>query len=51
MTLGEKKWSALPMPFAMEVPDRMPEERYDGPDFRHTLNLNPLKRPSVEIEF
>jgi phenylpropionate dioxygenase-like ring-hydroxylating dioxygenase large terminal subunit len=33
MTIMEKKWSALSVPFAMEVPDRVPKERYYDPDF------------------
>jgi phenylpropionate dioxygenase-like ring-hydroxylating dioxygenase large terminal subunit len=30
--VGEK-WSALPVPYAIEVPDRAPKERYYDPDF------------------
>jgi phenylpropionate dioxygenase-like ring-hydroxylating dioxygenase large terminal subunit len=33
MTLMEKKWSALPVPFAIEQPDRVPKERYYDPEF------------------
>jgi nitrite reductase/ring-hydroxylating ferredoxin subunit len=33
MTLMQKKWSALPVPFAIEVLDRVPKERYYDPDF------------------
>jgi phenylpropionate dioxygenase-like ring-hydroxylating dioxygenase large terminal subunit len=33
MAIVEKKWSALPVPFAIEVPDRVPKERYYDPDF------------------
>ena len=29
----DRKWSALPVPYAMEVPDRVPKERYFDPDF------------------
>lgn len=33
MTIVEQKWSALPVPYAMEVTDRVPKERYYDPDF------------------
>jgi phenylpropionate dioxygenase-like ring-hydroxylating dioxygenase large terminal subunit len=33
MAMVEQKWSALPVPYAMEVPDRVPKERYFDPDF------------------
>jgi phenylpropionate dioxygenase-like ring-hydroxylating dioxygenase large terminal subunit len=33
MTIVEKKWSALPVPYAIEVTDRVPKERYYDPDF------------------
>ena len=33
MAIVEKKWSALPVPFAIETPDRVPKERYYDPDF------------------
>jgi phenylpropionate dioxygenase-like ring-hydroxylating dioxygenase large terminal subunit len=33
VAIVEKKWSALPVPFAMEYPDRVPKERYFDPDF------------------
>ena len=33
MAIVEQKWSALPVPFAMEVPDRVRSERYYDPDF------------------
>jgi phenylpropionate dioxygenase-like ring-hydroxylating dioxygenase large terminal subunit len=29
----DEKWSALPVPYAIEVPDRAPKERYCDPDF------------------
>ena len=29
----DQKWSALPVPYAIEVPDRAPKERYFDPDF------------------
>jgi len=29
----DAKWSALPVPYAMEFPDRVPKERYFDPDF------------------
>ena len=29
----DQKWSALPVPYAIEVPDRAPKERYYDPDF------------------
>ncbi len=33
MAIVEQKWSALPVPYAMEFPDRVPKERYFDPDF------------------
>ena len=33
MAIVEQKWSALPVPFAMECPDRVPKQRYYDPDF------------------
>ena len=33
MAIVDQKRSALPVPFAMEVPDRVPKERYFDPDF------------------
>ncbi len=33
MAIVDQKWSALPVPFAMEFPDRVPKERYFDPDF------------------
>ncbi|HLN15938.1 MAG TPA: aromatic ring-hydroxylating dioxygenase subunit alpha [Acidimicrobiales bacterium] len=33
MTIVEHKWSALPVPYAIEVLDRVPKERYYDPDF------------------
>ena len=33
MAIMDRKWSALPVPFAMEVPDRAPKERYYDADF------------------
>jgi phenylpropionate dioxygenase-like ring-hydroxylating dioxygenase large terminal subunit len=33
MAIVEQKWSALPVPFAIEMPDRVPKERYYDPDF------------------
>jgi len=33
MTIVEHKWSALPVPYAIEVPDRVRKERYYDPDF------------------
>ena len=33
MAIVDRKWSALSVPFAMEVPDRVPKERYFDPDF------------------
>ena len=29
----DRKWSALPVPYAMKVPDRAPKERYFDADF------------------
>ncbi len=33
MTVVEQKWAALPVLHAIEVPDRIPKERYVDPDF------------------
>lgn len=33
MTITEPKWAALPVPFAVEDPDRIPKERYYDPEF------------------
>jgi len=33
VAIVEQKWSALPVPFAVEVPDRIPKERYYDPAF------------------
>jgi phenylpropionate dioxygenase-like ring-hydroxylating dioxygenase large terminal subunit len=33
MAIVDRKWSALPVPYAMEYPDRAPKERYFDPDF------------------
>jgi phenylpropionate dioxygenase-like ring-hydroxylating dioxygenase large terminal subunit len=33
MAIVDRKWSALPVPYAMQVPDRVPKERYFDPDF------------------
>ncbi len=33
MAIVDRKWSALPVPFAMEFPDRARKERYFDPDF------------------
>ncbi len=33
MAIVDRKWSALPVPFAIEVPDRVPKERYYDPGF------------------
>src|SRR2546423_105893 len=33
MAIVEQKWSALPVPYAMEFRDRVPKERYFDPDF------------------
>ena len=33
MAIVDQKWSALPVPYAMQVPDRVPKERYFDPDF------------------
>ncbi len=33
MAVVEQKWSALPVPWAMELPDRVPKQRYFDPDF------------------
>ncbi len=61
MAIVDQKWSALPVPHAMEVPDRIPEERSFYPDFGlpyekllaalRSINLNPLERPIVDLGF
>jgi phenylpropionate dioxygenase-like ring-hydroxylating dioxygenase large terminal subunit len=33
VAIVDQKWSALPVPFAVELPDRAPKERYFDPDF------------------
>ena len=33
MTIMKQEWSALPLPHAMEVPDRVPTARNFDPDF------------------
>jgi phenylpropionate dioxygenase-like ring-hydroxylating dioxygenase large terminal subunit len=33
MAVVQQKWSALPVPYAMELPDRARKERYFDPDF------------------
>ena len=33
MAIVDRKWSALPVPYAMEIPDRARKERYFDPDF------------------
>ncbi len=33
MTLVDHKWSALPVPYAVTLPDRVPKERYFDPEF------------------
>ena len=33
MAIVDRKWSALPVPYAMEFPDRARKERYFDPDF------------------
>ncbi len=33
MAIAKEKWSALPVPYAIEVPDRVRKERYFDPDF------------------
>jgi Rieske 2Fe-2S family protein len=33
MAIVDRKWSALPVPYAMEHADRVPRERYFDPDF------------------
>jgi phenylpropionate dioxygenase-like ring-hydroxylating dioxygenase large terminal subunit len=33
MAMVDRKWTALPVPFAIEIPDRIPKERYYDPDF------------------
>ncbi len=38
MAIVEQKWSALPVPFAIEMPDRVPKERYYDPDFYRLEN-------------
>ena len=33
MAIVDRRWSALPVPYAMEFPDRARKERYFDPDF------------------
>jgi phenylpropionate dioxygenase-like ring-hydroxylating dioxygenase large terminal subunit len=33
MTIAEHQWTALPVPYAIEMPDRVRKERYYDPDF------------------
>ena len=33
VAIVDRKWTALPVPHAMQVPDRVPKERYYDPDF------------------
>ena len=33
MAIADRQWTALPVPFAMEYPDRAPKERYFDPGF------------------
>ncbi len=33
MAIADRRWSALPVPYAMEFPDRARKERYFDPDF------------------
>ena len=33
MTITDRKWTALPVPLAMEYPDRVPKQRYYDPEF------------------
>jgi phenylpropionate dioxygenase-like ring-hydroxylating dioxygenase large terminal subunit len=38
MSIVEQKWSALPVPFAVATPDRVPKERYYDPEFYRMEN-------------
>src|SRR5687768_6097755 len=33
MAITERRWTALPVPWAIELPDRVPKQRYYDPDF------------------
>ena len=33
MTITERPWAALPVPYAVEYPDRIPKERYFDREF------------------
>jgi phenylpropionate dioxygenase-like ring-hydroxylating dioxygenase large terminal subunit len=33
VAIADRKWSALPVPHAVELPDRIPKQRYFDPDF------------------
>src|SRR3954449_6166665 len=33
MAVVDQQWSALPVPYAMELADRVPKQRYFDPDF------------------
>ena len=41
MAIVDRKWSALPVPYAIEVPDRARKERYFDPDF-YTMEVELL---------
>ncbi len=61
MAIVDQNWSALPVPHAMEGPDRIPGKRSSEPDFGlpyqkllpalRSINLNPLERPVVDLGF
>ena len=61
MSIVDQKWSAPPVPHAMDVPDRAPEarsfERAFGLPYEkllpalHSIDVNRLERPVVDLGF
>ena len=41
MTVVDHKWSALPVPYAVDVPDRVRKERYSAADLEGDLASHP----------
>ncbi len=64
MAIVDRRWSALPVPYAMEFPDRAPKQRYFDPDFyqmevdllwprvwQMACRLEELPRPNDFVEY
>jgi phenylpropionate dioxygenase-like ring-hydroxylating dioxygenase large terminal subunit len=64
VAIVERRWSALPVPHAMEFPDRAPKERYFDPDFfqmeadllwprvwQMACRLEEIPRPNDYVEY